>query len=89
MNETARGGQAGKGERLADWADGRLGVYALAKASPRAPRAGAAAHRGAAAGQALPAGAGPARAGDVRPGTRIEKTTVAEYRELTSGDHHH
>jgi ubiquinol-cytochrome c reductase cytochrome b subunit len=23
------------------------------------------------------------------PGTRIEKPTVEEYRELTGGDHHH
>ncbi len=26
---------AGKGEQLADWADGRLGLYALAKANMR------------------------------------------------------
>ena len=26
---------AGKGEKLADWADGRLGLYALAKANMR------------------------------------------------------
>ncbi|MFF0018389.1 cytochrome bc complex cytochrome b subunit [Streptomyces sp. NPDC005374] len=31
----ARGQEAGKGERLADWTDGRLGLYALAKANMR------------------------------------------------------
>ncbi|MFJ4199162.1 cytochrome bc complex cytochrome b subunit [Streptomyces sviceus] len=35
VNRTARGGAAGKGEKLADWADGRLGLYALAKANMR------------------------------------------------------
>jgi ubiquinol-cytochrome c reductase cytochrome b subunit len=35
VNRTARGGEAGKGEKLADWADGRLGLYALAKANMR------------------------------------------------------
>ncbi|MET7731804.1 cytochrome bc complex cytochrome b subunit [Streptomyces sp. NPDC005402] len=35
VNETARGQEAGKGEKLADWADGRLGLYALAKANMR------------------------------------------------------
>ena len=32
---SARRGEPGKGERLADWADGRLGIYALAKANMR------------------------------------------------------
>ncbi len=32
---TARRGKAPAGERLADWADGRLGVYSLAKANMR------------------------------------------------------
>ncbi|MGX1541905.1 cytochrome bc1 complex cytochrome b subunit [Streptomyces adustus] len=32
---SARRGEPGKGERLADWADGRLGLYALAKANMR------------------------------------------------------
>ncbi|MEU6572930.1 cytochrome bc complex cytochrome b subunit [Streptomyces sp. NPDC046805] len=32
---SARRDEAGKGERLADWADGRLGLYALAKANMR------------------------------------------------------
>src|SRR4051812_49955553 len=32
---TGRLDEAGKGERLADWADGRLGLYALAKANMR------------------------------------------------------
>ncbi|MFI7298745.1 cytochrome bc complex cytochrome b subunit [Streptomyces sp. NPDC050121] len=41
VNETADSGsprtrgEPGKGERLADWADGRLGLYALAKANLR------------------------------------------------------
>ena len=35
VNEGTRGGAAGKGEKLADWADGRLGLYALAKANMR------------------------------------------------------
>ncbi|MDH6551960.1 cytochrome bc complex cytochrome b subunit [Streptomyces sp. SAI-041] len=35
VNGTARGAEAGKGEKLADWADGRLGLYALAKANMR------------------------------------------------------
>jgi ubiquinol-cytochrome c reductase cytochrome b subunit len=35
VNQTARGAKAGKGEKLADWADGRLGLYALAKANMR------------------------------------------------------
>ncbi|MFJ6388697.1 cytochrome bc complex cytochrome b subunit [Streptomyces sp. NPDC091972] len=34
VNQAARS-EAGKGERLADWADGRLGLYALAKANMR------------------------------------------------------
>ncbi|MEU0024016.1 cytochrome bc complex cytochrome b subunit [Streptomyces sp. NPDC006335] len=34
VERTARG-EAGAGERLADWADGRLGLYALAKANMR------------------------------------------------------
>ncbi|MEV0181335.1 cytochrome bc complex cytochrome b subunit [Streptomyces sp. NPDC050625] len=32
---SARRGEPAKGERLADWADGRLGLYALAKANMR------------------------------------------------------
>ncbi|MFF4831146.1 cytochrome bc complex cytochrome b subunit [Streptomyces sp. NPDC001315] len=32
---SARRGEPGKGEKLADWADGRLGIYALAKANMR------------------------------------------------------
>ncbi|MGW3726689.1 cytochrome bc1 complex cytochrome b subunit [Streptomyces sp. NPDC000851] len=32
---TARAGTPGRGERVADWADGRLGLYALAKANMR------------------------------------------------------
>ena len=32
---SARRGEAPKGEKLADWADGRLGLYALAKANMR------------------------------------------------------
>ncbi|QJT01070.1 cytochrome bc complex cytochrome b subunit [Streptomyces asoensis] len=32
---TSRPGESGKGERLADWADERLGLYALAKANLR------------------------------------------------------
>ncbi|MEU1474933.1 cytochrome bc complex cytochrome b subunit [Streptomyces sp. NPDC005760] len=35
VKRTAGRGEAGKGERLADWADGRLGLYALAKANMR------------------------------------------------------
>ncbi|WP_405474288.1 cytochrome bc complex cytochrome b subunit [Streptomyces canus] len=35
VNKGTRGGAAGKGEKLADWADGRLGLYALAKANMR------------------------------------------------------
>ncbi|MDH6571053.1 ubiquinol-cytochrome c reductase cytochrome b subunit [Streptomyces sp. SAI-117] len=35
VDGTARGAEAGKGEKLADWADGRLGLYALAKANMR------------------------------------------------------
>ncbi|MCX5260203.1 cytochrome bc complex cytochrome b subunit [Streptomyces canus] len=35
VNKGTRGGEAGKGEKLADWADGRLGLYALAKANMR------------------------------------------------------
>ncbi|MGW0420450.1 cytochrome bc1 complex cytochrome b subunit [Streptomyces sp. NPDC003015] len=35
VNEGTRGEEAGRGERLADWADGRLGLYALAKANMR------------------------------------------------------
>ncbi|MEV3909482.1 MULTISPECIES: cytochrome bc1 complex cytochrome b subunit [Streptomyces] len=35
VNQGTRGGAAGKGEKLADWADGRLGLYALAKANMR------------------------------------------------------
>ncbi|MDH6583981.1 ubiquinol-cytochrome c reductase cytochrome b subunit [Streptomyces sp. SAI-133] len=35
VNGTARGAEAGKGEKFADWADGRLGLYALAKANMR------------------------------------------------------
>ncbi|WP_328975865.1 cytochrome bc complex cytochrome b subunit [Streptomyces canus] len=35
VNRGTRGGAAGKGEKLADWADGRLGLYALAKANMR------------------------------------------------------
>jgi ubiquinol-cytochrome c reductase cytochrome b subunit len=35
VNQGTRGGEAGKGEKLADWADGRLGLYALAKANMR------------------------------------------------------
>ncbi|WP_053850174.1 cytochrome bc complex cytochrome b subunit [Streptomyces sp. NRRL B-24085] len=34
VNQAARS-EAGKGEKLADWADGRLGLYALAKANMR------------------------------------------------------
>ncbi|MBC2905870.1 cytochrome b [Streptomyces cupreus] len=30
-NRTARRGAAGKGEKVADWADGRLGIYSLGK----------------------------------------------------------
>ncbi|GAU68208.1 putative menaquinol--cytochrome c reductase cytochrome b subunit [Streptomyces sp. NBRC 110611] len=32
---TTRRGQAPRGERIADWADGRLGIYSLAKANMR------------------------------------------------------
>ncbi|MGW3289978.1 hypothetical protein ACWDR3_35585, partial [Streptomyces sp. NPDC001002] len=32
---SARRSPAGKGEKLADWADGRLGLYGLAKANMR------------------------------------------------------
>ena len=32
---TARRGKAPAGERIADWADGRLGIYSLAKANMR------------------------------------------------------
>ncbi|QUC61289.1 cytochrome bc complex cytochrome b subunit [Streptomyces sp. A2-16] len=35
VNERTGGPGAGKGEKLADWADGRLGLYALAKANMR------------------------------------------------------
>jgi ubiquinol-cytochrome c reductase cytochrome b subunit len=35
VNQGTRGGAAGKGEKLADWADGRLGLYGLAKANMR------------------------------------------------------
>ncbi|MCX4861123.1 cytochrome bc complex cytochrome b subunit [Streptomyces canus] len=35
VNQGTRGQEAGKGEKLADWADGRLGLYALAKANMR------------------------------------------------------
>jgi len=35
VNQGARGAPAGKGEKLADWADGRLGLYGLAKANMR------------------------------------------------------
>ncbi|WP_367323885.1 cytochrome bc complex cytochrome b subunit [Streptomyces sp. HUAS ZL42] len=34
-NEAVRGESPGRGERLADWADGRLGIFALAKANMR------------------------------------------------------
>lgn len=38
-NETSatnpRRGQAPRGERIADWADGRLGIYSLAKSNMR------------------------------------------------------
>ncbi|MFF3463049.1 cytochrome bc complex cytochrome b subunit [Streptomyces sp. NPDC002619] len=33
--DAVRGDEPGKGEKLADWADGRLGLYALAKANMR------------------------------------------------------
>ena len=35
VNQEARGPASGTGEKLADWADGRLGLYALAKANMR------------------------------------------------------
>ncbi|MEU0413362.1 cytochrome bc complex cytochrome b subunit [Streptomyces griseorubiginosus] len=35
VNQEARGPAPGTGEKLADWADGRLGLYALAKANMR------------------------------------------------------
>ncbi|MEV7730718.1 cytochrome bc complex cytochrome b subunit [Streptomyces sp. NPDC088921] len=35
VNQGTRGEEAAKGEKLADWADGRLGLYALAKANMR------------------------------------------------------
>ncbi|MFJ3668480.1 cytochrome bc complex cytochrome b subunit [Streptomyces sp. NPDC090106] len=35
MGDGARRAEAGKGEKVADWADGRLGLYALAKANMR------------------------------------------------------
>ncbi|MEU9169452.1 cytochrome bc complex cytochrome b subunit [Streptomyces sp. NPDC048420] len=35
VKRTARRAESGKGEKLADWADGRLGLYALAKANMR------------------------------------------------------
>ncbi|MCQ4046240.1 cytochrome bc complex cytochrome b subunit [Streptantibioticus rubrisoli] len=35
VNASARRGKAPAGERLADWADGRLGIYSLAKANMR------------------------------------------------------